>query len=886
MRRSLRSWLWRVPVEQEIDEEIAFHVEMRTRELIAQGVDPAAARTAAIGRFGDVARLRRTCADLGRKRDREMRLTQWLDELRDDVRFALRQLRGAPAFTTVAALTLALGIGANSAIFALVDATLLRPLPFPDADRLVMVWESSDAVPRGRVSPLNLLDWNQRGTSFEVLGGFSPNVGGMVLGGVGEVAETVSRQWVTAGFFDALGVRPVAGRVFHLSDDRDGANLVVLSESLWHSHFHGDQSLIGKAIRLDGEPYTVVGVMPKEFQPSGRTSTWALAPTTRRPEVRGMRGLLVVGRMKPGVTLGAATADMTAVAARLAQEYPDANAGRSVSIAPLHDALIGGDLRQTSLLFVAVVGFVLLICCANMASLLMTRATARARELSIRAALGAGRRRVIRMLMTESLVLAAIGCALGAGVAAAILSVAPSVLPEGLLPEAVRLSFDARVVVFCAATALLVGLLFGLAPAWQASGLSTSAALTSESRSVTDRSGAVRSVLVAAEVATAVVLLIGAGLLLRTLLAVEGVDPGYRAERVLTMVVDPLGSQYPTRESLLGFFDDVEREIRTVPGVRDVAWATTLPLGPSYAGQAPFSIVGNAPPPANRPYTADYQIVSHTYFRALDVPLVLGRGFAARDTPDSVPVCVVNEGFVRRHLQGRSPLGVRVAIGVPGREPRAVREIVGVARQVKARPDETEDLVQIYVPMPQEPIGDMFVVVRPEPGYVASMANPVRQAIARVDTAQLVSVRDVMTLDDVAWEATGRHRFRAALVMAFAGLALVLAMIGVFGIVAYSVQRRVRDFGVRRALGATTGDVLRLVAGNALRVFGAGAVVGLLLSALLGRLLATMLFGVQPLDPATFAGVGALVVLTAIVATAGPAWRASRIDPAAALRSE
>ena len=886
MRRSLRSWLWRVPVEQEVDEEIAFHVEMRTRELIERGVDPATARRAAVARFGDVARLRRRCAGLGRKRDREMRLTQWLEEVRDDIRFALRQLRSAPAFAAVAALTLALGIGANSAIFALVDATLLRPLPFPDPDRLVMAWEATDASPRGRVSPPNLLDWNERSDSFEVLGGFRPNIGGMVLGGVGDIAETVSRQWVTAGFFDALGVKPIAGRVFHLSDDREEANLVVLSESLWHARFQSDRSLIGTNIRLDGDPYTVVGVVPKEFQLRGRTSMWALQWTSREPEVRGMRGLLVVGRMKPGVTLDAASADLTAVAAGLAREYPETNAGRSISIAPLHDALIGGDLRQTSLLFVAVVGFVLLICCANMASLLMTRATSRTRELSIRAALGAGRRRVIRMLMTESLVLSAIGCALGAVVGSAILSVAPSLLPEGLLPEALTLAFDARVVLFCAAAALVVGVLFGLAPAWQASDLSSAPVLTSESRTVTGRGGAIRSTLVAGEVATAVVLLVGAGLLLRTLLAVESIDPGYRAERVLTMVVDPISSRYPTPEALLGFFDDVEREIRAVPGVGDVAWATTLPLGPSYAGQTRFGVVGAPPPPENKRPAADYQIVSHTYFRTLDLPLVAGRPFDARDRLDSVPVCIVNEGFVRRHLQGRSPLGARVTIGASQAEPREIREIVGVARQVKGTPDETEDLVQIYVPMAQSPIDDIFVVVRPQAGYLASLADPVRHAIGRVDKEQLVSVRDALTLEDIAWEATGRHRFRALLVVAFAALALLLAMIGVFGIVAYSVQRRVRDFGVRRALGATTGDVLRLVAGSALRVFGMGAIVGLVLSALMGRLLATMLFGVQPLDLWTFAGVVAVVVVTAALATAGPALRASRIDPAVALRSE
>jgi putative ABC transport system permease protein len=377
-------------------------------------------------------------------------------------------------------------------------------------------------------------------------------------------------------------------------------------------------------------------------------------------------------------------------------------------------------------------------------------------------------------------------------------------------------------------------------------------------------------------------------LLLRTLMAVENVDRGYRADGVLTMVVDPLGSRYPTPAALSQFFAAVEQEVTVLPGVRSVAWASTLPLGPSEAGRSFFEIVGDPPvDPTNRP-TADHQIVSPTYFRTLDLPVVAGRSFTDRDTRDSVPVCIVNEAFVRGHLRGRSAIGLKVAVR-PTASPQAppvLREIVGVARQVKGRPDETEDLIQIYVPMAQDLMDDIYLLVRPTSGRAEGLAPSVRAAIARVDKEQLVSIRSVMTLEDVAWEATSRHRFRAVMVMTFAGLALLLAMVGVFGILAYSVQQRVRDFGVRRALGATTSDVLRLVVGSAVRVIATGAVIGLVLSTLLGRLLATMLFGVQPLDPLTFALVTIVLVLTAAASIAGPAWRAVRIDPAAALRSE
>jgi putative ABC transport system permease protein len=554
----------------------------------------------------------------------------------------------------------------------------------------------------------------------------------------------------------------------------------------------------------------------------------------------------------------------------------------------MHNAMVGSELRLTALLFLSVAGFVLLICCANVANLLLTRATVRTRELAIRAAMGAGRARVTRQLLTESLVLSIIGGMLGAAAGTAILGVAPSLLPEGLLTGAITPAFDFRVVAFCVAATLLVGLLCGLVPAWRPTGLSSTQVMGSGNRTTTGRGGTVRNVLVVAEVATAVVLLCGAGLLLRTLLAVEDVERGYRAESVLTMMVDPLGSEYPTRASLLQFFDAIEVEVGAVPGVRSVAWASTLPLGPSEAGRRGFEIVGDAPPEANQRPSADYQIVSPAYFGSIDLPIVSGRAFNDDDTPDAVPVGIVNEAFVRRHLNGRSPIGVRLAIrptGAPNAKP-VIREIVGVARQVKGRPDESEDFLQIYVPLAQSPTDDIYLLVRPQSGPADALAGSVRAAIARVDKEQLVSVRNIVSLEEVLREATSRHRFRAVLVATFAGLALLLAMVGVFGILAYTVQLRMRDFGVRRALGATTSDVLGLVVGNAGRVIAAGAAIGLILSAMLSRLLTTVLFGVQPLDPLTFGLVVVVLALTAGAATAAPAWRAARVEPAIALRTE
>ncbi len=888
MKRSLRSWLWRVPLDQEVDEELALHIELRTRELIDHGLDPKVARDTVLSRIGDLGQLKRTCVDLGRKREREMRLTRFIEEFRDDVRLALRQMMKAPGFTIVATITLALGIGVNSAIFALVDATLLRPLPFDEPERLVAVWERTDRSERGFASPLNMQDWNERTRSFELISGFVPSMGAMVTSGSDGTAETVSRQWVMAGIFDVLGVKPVVGRLFHPDDNSQRKNMVVLSEGYWRTRYGGDQSIVGKDVRFDGEPYTVVGVAPKEFTLLGDTAMWGLRWIPPAPQFRSAYGFQGVGRLKAGVTLEQAQADIATVAGGLAREFPQSNSGRTVYLEPLRDVLIGRELRTTSILFLGVVGFVLLICCANVANLLLARATARARELAIRSAIGARRGRIVRQLLTESLVLAAIGGALGVAVGAGILRAAPSLLPAGLLPGMVTIAFDARVVVFSGVAALLVGILFGLAPSWQATGVSSAQVLAGEGRTSTGRGGRVRSLLVVAEVATAVLLLFGGGLLLRTLMALEHVDRGYQTNGAVTMMVDPLGSTYPTPQRLLQFFDDVEREVRAIPGVRNVAYTSTLPLGASDLGPVSFEIVGD-PAPANgqRP-SATFQLVSHPYFDTLRIPLVAGRGFTDRDTLDSPRVCVVSEAFVRKHLGGRSPIGVQLAMR-PSQVPRAtpsVREIVGVVAQVKDRPDEVEDVAQIYVPFAQSPIDDIYLVAAPDSAGVAGLAASVRAAIDRVDTAKLVSVHMIQTLDDIAWDATGRYRFRAVLVMTFATLALVLAMVGVFGVLGYAVQQRSREFGVRMALGASASNVLALVLGSAGRLVITGVAIGLALSVASARTISTFLFGVPPLDPLTFAGVAVLLAVTASVAVVVPALRALRVDPVEAFRAE
>jgi putative ABC transport system permease protein len=904
MKHSLRSWLWRVPLDQEVDEELSLHIELRTRELVERGMDAREARDLVLSRIGDLRQLKRTCIDLGRKRDREMRLTRFVDELWQDVTFALRQMRAAPGFTAVVALTLALGIGANSAIFALADAVLLRPLPYANGDRLVFIDEHGPQQGgRSRIELLNFDEWTAQNRTFETMAAiWIPAAGGgPTLLGTDGTPEMLSSQTVTPQYFDVFGVTPILGRTFRPDDPASQPDAVVLSESFWRRRFAGDPSIIGRAISFEeGRALTVIGIVPAEFQfrpeifrddnvTAKPVSLWALLPRPRQGAEGAARGqcgvcrfLQVVGRLKPGTSIDAARADLTGLAETLA-DRTGTRSPRRITMTSLHELLIGRELRLTSILFLGVVGFVLLLCCANVANLVLARAAGRTRELAVRATLGAGRRRIVAQLLTESLMLAAAGGVLGLGLGAAILSAAPALLPAELLPSVIEFGVDGRVVAFCVAMTGLSGVLFGLAPAWQASGLSLVQAITSEGRTATSRGGQFRRVVAAAEVAAAVLVLCGAGLLLRTLLAIDNTDQGYRAEgeRVLTLDFTLPGTRYGTPDSLRQFYDAIEREVGTVSGVRSVGWASSLPLGGSQLGGQAFEIVEDAPARDSNRSSADFQIVSHSYFRTLDLPIVAGRGFTAEDGAGGPAVCIVSEGFVRRYLAGRNPLGIRLRVNTNRDAP--AREIVGVARQVKERPDETEDHIQIYVPNQQVPHTEAYLLVRTA-GDAETQTPDIRRAIARVD--QQLAVGTVVTLEGIERQATGRHRFRAMLVMTFAALALVLAMVGVFGVLAYSVQQRVREFGVRIALGATTAQVLGLVMGSAGRVVGAGAAIGLGLALIFAQALSTFLFGVPPRDPLTFAAVTIVLAMTAAVACAIPAFRASRVDPAVTFRSE
>jgi putative ABC transport system permease protein len=887
MKRSLRSWLWRVPIDQEVEEELAFHAEMRHRE--GKPIDPA-----------DVDRVRRACLDIARRRDRDMRLTTWLEERRADVRFALRQLRRAPGFAAVAVLTLALGIGANSAIFALADATFLRDLPYPyPAERLVMVGESRGPGTFITVAPLDFLDWAGQNRTFDVMGGLTGATADVMH--PDGTPEQVPAEQVTPGFFEALGVRPMLGRTFQPSDSAN-PRVVVLGEAYWRTRLGADRAAIGKPLAIGGQPFTVIGVVAASFQfapptvgdtPTNPAQLWMFFATPGPGESWGrtLHLLRVVGRLKPGVTIERAQGDLDVVAARLAAQFPGSNKGHGVVLRPLRDVLVGRDVQLTSMLLLGVVGFVLLMCCANVASLLVAQADRRSRELAVRAALGAGRGRVVAQLLTESLVLASMGGVLALAVAAAVIAAAPSIVPAGVLPAAVALSFDARVAAACALCTLAVGVLFGLAPGWQSSRGRLADAMAADAR-VTRRAGWLRSGLVGVQVAAAVLVLCGAGLLLRALVTLQGLDSGPRATDVLTAIVNlpfptpGTAAPYPTAAAALRFYEAVEDEVRAIPGVRRVAWGGALPLDGTWFGQ-PFSIVGDPPkPPASRD-TALYHTVSPQYFAALELPIVAGRAFTGADTAQAPAVCIVSEAFVARYLGGRSPVGMRlvlprIAFG-PGAPPPSV-EVVGVARQVKVRSVESEPSPHVYVPLAQNNWWRASLIVQPEQGDAAALLPPVMAAVQRIDRERVLD--RPRTIATIAREATARPRFRAVLVGVFAALALTLAVVGVFGVLSQSVQQRMREFGVRIALGASRRSVIGLVLGQAMRITLAGLVVGLALAAVLGRLLATLIYPVTPLDPVTFVAVPIVAALTAAVACVAPAWRATRVDPATAFREE
>ncbi len=802
-----------------------------------------------------------------------------------DLRYAARTLRRSPGFALIAITVLAIGIGANSAIFSLVDAALLRPLPFHDPGRLTVLWEHPPAGrAHNRVAPLNFLEWSEQNHVFSSLAAVSGG-GGALITPSGS-AERIRGQSVSVTFFDLLGVSPILGRTFTEDDQRQKAKVLVMSERLWRDRYGADPKVIGRSIILGAEPFTIIGVVPAQFQLFYESEIWTPFIPKRSPEQRKMHYLQVIGRLKPGVTIDQARAGMNLVAAGIARIAPDANKDWTVTVEPLRQGIVGPELRVTSLVLAGVTGFVLLVACANIANLLLARAAGRTREIAVRVSLGAGRARVIRQLLTESLLLFILGGAAGVALAWFIVRAAPSFLPPDTLPLGLTLSIDARVTGFAAAIAIFTGLLFGFAPAWQASRISLAAILHAGGRTNTGGVGAFRNTLAAVEIAVAVMLVAGAGLLVRTLITLSHVDPGFRAESVLTMYASLPLKHYPQPANALQFYEAAERELAALAGVRSVGLGTSLPLDGWEIGMG-FQVLGDPDPGESRQHAAHYQMINSNYFATLGIPVARGRAFTDRDNAASEPICIVNEEFARRYLKGKDAIGVRMSVQSmdPAGPKPVVRQVVGVMRQVKVLGiGESEPTPEIYVPLKQNAWYTVSFAVRVAGGDPLAFAPAVKSAIARVDKE--LPLTRVRSMEQVASETVAQPRFRAGLVGAFAVLALVLSAVGIFGVLAFMVSQRTRELGIRIALGAQRADVLRLVLGSGFKITLAGIGAGILGAAALTRSLSSLLYGVQAMDPLTFTVAPAMLGLIALIACAVPAIRASRVDPAVALREE
>ena len=856
----------------DVEDELAFHLESRVEDLVRAGLTESEARSRAEREFGDVERIRGEMNEIGRARQRRERRTGGLESLRQDARFAVRTLARTPGFSAVAILTLALGIGASTGMFMLVNTVLLSPLPYADAERLVMVWERPPQQPTfdNGPSPANYVAWREQATSFTTLASFFDRQAALTDRGE---PEEVSARFAATAWFGMLGVPAALGRAFG-EEDR-GERLAVLSHRLWQRRYAGEASIVGGTITFNQQPVTVVGVMPRDFRPVGGSSPDVWVPFDPPADGRG-RYLRVAGRLAPGVSLERARAEMRGIAERLQSESVY-NEGWSADVVPLREQETG-DVRPALLVLLGAVGLLLLIACGNLASLLLGRAAARTREMAVRLSLGASRGRLLRQTLTEALVLAAAGGVVGVALATAGLDVVIALVPSELaLPRLGEVGLDGRVLAFAAGVSMLTAALFGMAPALAASGTGLATALRAGSRGTTGGHGGVRRALVVAQVALAVVLLGGAGLLARSLDHLIDTDLGMRTERVLTFRLWMSG--YRSGEALNGFVGEVMPRLGALPGVAAAGGIDELPLTPDRSSTG-YAVEGRPPlPPGDGP-SAGIRRVAGDYFGALGIPLVRGRTFDARDHGAAPRAYVVSQALAEEVFPGEDPLGKRLVI--PWGED-LVGEIVGVVGDVREDGPDREARPVIYWAFAQMPGGVLNVVLR-TPGDPLALAGPAAGVIRELDPQQTLG--DIRPMEQVARATTARPRFYTTLLGGFATFSLLLAGLGLFGVISYSVAQRRRAIGVRIALGASPESVTRLVVREGMALTGVGLVLGIAVAAAVTRLLGGMLHGVTPTDPLTAAAVCGFLGAIALLASWIPARRAARVDPTEAMRPE
>jgi putative ABC transport system permease protein len=873
--------------EAEIVEELSQHLEDQYEQAVAQGASDEEARRAVLAELNENDLLAPGLKRVERRVPLEPLVmgkhgkTNMIADLWQDLRYAARMLARSPGFTAIAVLALALGIGANSAIFSVVNTVLLRPLPYKNPDALVMVWDEQAHLgfPKDTPSPANFLDWREQNTVFEGMAAMIQR--SFNLTGAGE-PERLDGRRVSANLFSLLGVEPQLGRAFTAEEDKPGSRVVILSYGLWQRRFGGDATIIGRALTLNAEAYTVIGVMPRSFQfPTQRDQLWVpIAFPADEAAQRGSHYLEVVARMKPGVTLQQAQAEMSMIAARLEKQYPEQNMRVGSVVTPLHEEVVG-DIKPALLVLLGAVGFVLLIACANVANLLLARAAMRQKEISLRLALGASRSRLIRQFLTESVLLAGIGGAVGLLFSFAGLRILKNFIPD-TISQVQAINIDSKVLFFTLLVSLATGVIFGLAPATQASNYNLNETLKEGGRDsgAGARGNRIRALLVIGEVAVSFVLLIGAGLLINSFLHLRTLDPGFRVDHLLTAKIELSELKYPNQERRASFYNELLRRVSTLPGVESAAVADNLPF--TYNGDSmAIAIEGRADPPPDQRLDVVYRAVGPGYFSTMGIKIVQGRDFNEQDKSDSVRAVVIGEKTAQHYWPGENAIGKRLKPGLTTSE-GPWYEVVGVVKDTRQNDFVAPPKMQMYCVHSQINFAVPNALVVRSSVDPLSLATSVRNAVWSIDKDQPVS--NIRSMDEIISKAVARQRFSTLLLGVFAGLALVLAAVGIYGVMSYSIAQRTREIGIRMALGAKRLDVLKLAMGQGFRLVVAGLVIGLAAAFILTRVMASLLFGISATDPLTFVTISLVLLVVAMLASYIPSVRAMRVDPMVALR--
>ncbi len=874
----LRAFFRAKAVDGELDQELRFHLEHQVQKYLDLGLSRDQAERRARMEFGGMAQVKEEC--------RDARGINLIETLFRDLRYGLRTLRQSPGFTSVATITLALGIGATTAIFSVVYAFLLRPLPYQDPAALVVLNETTPKVGLVSVSYPDFLDWRAQSRAFSqmaVVHNEEFNLSGI------DQPEDVSGAAVSPNFLAMLGVLPLLGRDFDASEEKPGARpVVLLSYQLWQSHFGGDPSAIGRSITLNGRAFTIMGVLPADYVSIEKTDViepigvWA----TNNAEAadRGERGdSVVIGRLAAGAGITQARAEMQSIAARLAQTYPASNDQFGIALQPIRDVFVGSVRPAILVLFAAVV-FVLLIACGNVANLFLMRATSRAKELAVRMALGAGRGRIVGQMLVESFLLAFFGGLLGLALAAGGMRGIVRLIPSDT-PAPSQVSLNGAALLFAAGLVILSAFIFGLGPALHSARADVQPELKESGRNATEtrRQNRWRGMLVTAQISLALILLVGAGLMLKSLYRLVAVNPGFQPDHVLTMELGLRTAEYEKPAAILNFWRQVLERVRPLPGVESAALGTAVPLADEH-NRSDITIEGMAlPKPGSFPHP-DIHIVSPGYVRTLGVPLRRGRAFTDADNEAAPLVTIVNAMLAERYFHGQNPIGKRILLGrISANVAPKWMTIVGVAADTKMYGLSNPARIEVYVPLGQSIPSDMHLLVKSRNDPVA-LTSAIRIAIASIDRDQPIS--GITTMSQLVRDSVSTRRTTLILLVLFSAVALLLAAIGVYGVISYAVAQRTHEIGIRMALGAGAREVVRMVIAQGARIAAAGILIGIVASLGLMRLLANLLFSVSATDPPTFAVVAAVLAFTALLACYIPARRTVRVDPMIALRHE